>query len=67
MSRQEPERAEPVVLPAAVDQQGDACMWDFGRDRFDAFRFFALQLPCTIFGSLLGTLGAVGILRVLGV
>ena len=42
-------------------------MWDFGRDPFDAFRFFALQLPCTIFGSLLGTLGAVGILRVLGV
>jgi hypothetical protein len=42
-------------------------MWNFGRDPFDAFQFFAFQLPCTILGSLLGTLGAVAILQILGV
>jgi hypothetical protein len=46
---------------------GVAFMWQFGRDPFDAFQFFALQLPCMIFGSLLGTLGVVAILQVLGV
>jgi hypothetical protein len=42
-------------------------MWNLGRDPFDAFRFFALQLPCTILGALLGTLGVVAILQALGV
>jgi hypothetical protein len=42
-------------------------MWNFGRDPFDAFQFFAFQLPCMILGSLLGTLGAVAIIQVLGV
>jgi hypothetical protein len=42
-------------------------MWSFGRDPFDTFRFFSVQLPCTIFGSLLGTLAAVAVLRALGV
>ena len=46
---------------------GAACMWNFGRDPFEAFQFFALQLPCMILGALLGTLGAVAILQVLGV
>jgi hypothetical protein len=42
-------------------------MWNSGRDPFDAFRFFALQVPCMVLGSLLGTLGAVAILQALGV
>jgi hypothetical protein len=42
-------------------------MWNFGRDPFDAFRFVAFQLPCTLLGALLGTLGAVAILQALGV
>jgi hypothetical protein len=46
---------------------GVAFMRQFGRDPFDAFRFFALQVPCMIFGALIGTLGAVAILQVLGV
>jgi hypothetical protein len=41
-------------------------MWNFGRDPFDAFQFFALQLPCAVFGSLVGTLAAVAILQILG-
>jgi hypothetical protein len=46
--------------------KGEHCMWNFGPDPFDAFRFFALQVPCMILGSLLGTLGVVAILQVLG-
>ena len=42
-------------------------MWNFDRDPFNAFQFFALHLPCTILGALLGTLGAVAILQALGV
>jgi len=42
-------------------------MWNFGRDPFDAFQFFVLQLPCVLLGSLLGTLAVVGILQALGV
>jgi hypothetical protein len=41
-------------------------MWDSGRAPFDALQFFAVQLPCTILGSVLGTLGAVAILQILG-
>jgi hypothetical protein len=47
--------------------KGEDCMWNSGRDPFDAFRFFALQVPCMVLGSLLGTLGAVAILQALGV
>jgi hypothetical protein len=42
-------------------------MRNSGRKPFDAVQFFAFQLPCMIFGSLLGTLGAVAIIQVLGV
>jgi hypothetical protein len=42
-------------------------MGSFGRDPFDGFQFFAVRLPCTLLGSLLGALGAVAILQVLGV
>jgi hypothetical protein len=42
-------------------------MWNFGRGPFYAFQFIAFQLPCTLLGALLGTLGAVAILQVLGV
>jgi hypothetical protein len=41
-------------------------MGKFGRDPFDAFQFFAFQLPCIMAGSLLGTLAAVAVLQILG-
>ena len=41
-------------------------MWNFGRDPLDALQSFVFRVPCMIFGSLVGTLGAVAILQMLG-
>jgi hypothetical protein len=60
-------RASHRQLAGLAIREGDKPMGKFGRDPFDAFQFFAFQLPCAVFGSLVGTLAVVAILRVLGV
>ena len=50
----------------AMGEGDQPVMWNFGRGPFDAFQFFAFQLPCAVLGSLLGTLAAVAILQALG-